>query len=131
MSRRQTADAASARLPASPQARLPAALRISTASSARKSKMLLRALLCAAPFYFASHAQKGSDEMIHAYKLNGFNIVVDAASGAVHSVDEVAYDLIGSFDEKIREGADPKALLGKNAERAEIASAAACRHGIS
>ena len=37
--------------------------------------------------------------MIHQYKLNGFNMVVDAASGAVHSVDEVAYDAIALLDE--------------------------------
>ena len=68
--------------------------------------------------------------MIHAYKLNGFNIVVDAASGAVHSVDEIAYDLIGLLDEKIRDGADPEVLLGKSSERAEIASEIAYRYDI-
>ena len=36
--------------------------------------------------------------MIHKYKLNGFNMVIDAASGAVHSVDEVAYDAIEKLD---------------------------------
>jgi hypothetical protein len=41
----------SARLHASLQARLPAALQISTASSARKSKMLTAALLDAAPLF--------------------------------------------------------------------------------
>ena len=29
--------------------------------------------------------------MIHQYKLNGYNIVIDVYSGSVHSVDEVAY----------------------------------------
>ena len=32
--------------------------------------------------------------MIHAYQLNGYNIVLDVYSGAVHVVDEVAYDMI-------------------------------------
>ena len=68
--------------------------------------------------------------MIHIYKLNGFNIVVDAASGAVHSVDDVAYDLISAFDEKIREGADPETLLKKSEERADIASDVAYRYDI-
>ena len=36
--------------------------------------------------------------MIHTYRLNGFNIVVDAASGAVHSVDDVAFDIIERCD---------------------------------
>ena len=35
--------------------------------------------------------------MIHQYKLNGYNIVVDAYSGSVHVVDEVAYDVIGLY----------------------------------
>lgn len=36
--------------------------------------------------------------MIHTYKLNGFNIVIDSASGAVHAVDEVAFDVINLFE---------------------------------
>lgn len=32
--------------------------------------------------------------MIHQYKLNGYNIVMDANSGAVHAVDDLAYDVI-------------------------------------
>ncbi len=32
--------------------------------------------------------------MIHQYKLGGFNIVLDVCSGAIHVVDEVAYDII-------------------------------------
>ena len=35
--------------------------------------------------------------MIHQYKLNGYNIVLDICSGAVHAVDEVAYDIISLF----------------------------------
>ncbi|MBR6521098.1 MAG: thioether cross-link-forming SCIFF peptide maturase [Oscillospiraceae bacterium] len=41
--------------------------------------------------------------MIHQYKLNGYNIVIDVYSGSVHSVDEVAYDLISLFEENTRE----------------------------
>lgn len=36
--------------------------------------------------------------MIHQYKLNGYNIVMDANSGSVHSVDDVAYDIIGMYE---------------------------------
>lgn len=36
--------------------------------------------------------------MIHQYKLNGYNIVLDVYSGAVHAVDEVAYDIIALYE---------------------------------
>lgn len=35
--------------------------------------------------------------MVHQYKLNGYNIVLDTCSGSVHTVDEVAYDIIGMY----------------------------------
>ena len=35
--------------------------------------------------------------MIHQYKLNGYNIVLDVYSGSVHVVDEVAYDIIALY----------------------------------
>ncbi len=35
--------------------------------------------------------------MVHQYKLNGYNIVLDTCSGSVHSVDEVAYDIISMY----------------------------------
>lgn len=38
--------------------------------------------------------------MVHQYKLNGYNIVLDTASGSVHSVDEVAYDIIELYKQK-------------------------------
>ena len=37
--------------------------------------------------------------MIHQYKSNGYNIVLDVNSGAVHVVDEVTYDVISLFEE--------------------------------
>lgn len=37
--------------------------------------------------------------MIHAYKNNGYNIVIDVNSGTVHSVDDVAYDVIELVNE--------------------------------
>ncbi len=37
--------------------------------------------------------------MIHQYKLGGYNIVLDVCSGAVHAVDELAYDIIAMFEE--------------------------------
>ena len=51
--------------------------------------------------------------MIHQYKLNGYNIVIDVYSGSVHSVDEVAYDLISLFEENTREQVLEKIVEGK------------------
>lgn len=68
--------------------------------------------------------------MIHQYILNGFNMVVDAASGAVHSVDEVAYDAIHMLDaEVIRSSAD-KVFADKDLMDA-IAEELVQNHGIS
>jgi len=41
--------------------------------------------------------------MIHQYKLGGYNIVLDVCSGAVHAVDDVAYDIIGRYECASRE----------------------------
>ncbi len=41
--------------------------------------------------------------MVHQYKLNGYNIVLDTCSGSVHVVDEVAYDIIAMYKEKSTE----------------------------
>ncbi|MGN0539742.1 MAG: thioether cross-link-forming SCIFF peptide maturase [Candidatus Fimenecus sp.] len=38
--------------------------------------------------------------MVHQYKLNGYNIVLDTCSGSVHAVDEIAYDIIELYKEK-------------------------------
>ncbi len=50
--------------------------------------------------------------MIHQYKLLGYNIVLDVCSGSVHVVDDVAYDIIASF-----EGNDRGAVLEKIEEK--------------
>ncbi len=49
--------------------------------------------------------------MIHQYKSNGYNIVLDICSGSVHAVDDVAYDIISVFETKGKEDiiADMKA----------------------
>ena len=41
--------------------------------------------------------------MIHCYQLGGYNIVLDICSGAVHAVDELAYDMIQNFEEQSKE----------------------------
>ena len=40
--------------------------------------------------------------MIHQYKLNGYNIVLDVCSGSIHLVDEIAYDLIVGYETEER-----------------------------
>ncbi len=37
--------------------------------------------------------------MVHQYQLNGYNIVLDSCSGSIHSVDEVAYDIIAMYQD--------------------------------
>ena len=37
--------------------------------------------------------------VIHQYKNNGYNIVLDTNSGAVHVVDDLVYDVIGLLDQ--------------------------------
>ena len=41
--------------------------------------------------------------MIHQYKLNGYNIVLDICSGAVHAVDDIAYDIISMYQDESKE----------------------------
>lgn len=60
--------------------------------------------------------------MIHKYKLNGYNIVLDVNSGAVHIVDDIAYDLLDFIDENMGERIDEKVLdcLSQRYEREEV-----------
>ena len=64
--------------------------------------------------------------MIHLFKLNDYYIVVDAASGAVHSVDEVAFDAIKQAD-----AASPDKLFKTDELREKIASDIAAKFAIS
>ena len=38
--------------------------------------------------------------MIHQYKNNGYNIVLDVNSGSVHVVDDVVYDTLSMMKEE-------------------------------
>ena len=57
--------------------------------------------------------------MIHQYKLNGYNIVLDIGSGSVHTVDDVAYDMIAMYADKSREEI-LDAMLEKYGDRADV-----------
>lgn len=54
--------------------------------------------------------------MVHQYKLNGYNIVLDSESGSIHTVDDIAYDVIELYE---------------SASRADIISTVTARHGIT
>lgn len=59
--------------------------------------------------------------MIHQFKLHGYNIVLDVCSGAVHVVDDVAYDIIALFENNTREQALASvAAAYPDIDRAEI-----------
>lgn len=57
--------------------------------------------------------------MVHQYKLNGYNIVLDTCSGSVHAVDEVAYDIIEMYKSHSEEEIVTQ-LLEKYADQIEI-----------
>ena len=41
--------------------------------------------------------------MVHQFKNNGYDIVLDVNSGAIHVVDDVTYDVIALFEDHSRE----------------------------
>ncbi len=41
--------------------------------------------------------------MIHRYKQGGLNIVLDVYSGGIHVVDDIAFEMIGLYEEKSKE----------------------------
>ena len=47
--------------------------------------------------------------MIHKYSLNGYNIILDVYSGAVHVVDDLTYRLVDFTDENMTEHAPAQA----------------------
>ena len=57
--------------------------------------------------------------MIHAYKLNGYNIILDVNSGCVHVVDEVAFDIIKDYESKSREAITAE-ILEKYSSRPDV-----------
>ena len=57
--------------------------------------------------------------MVHQYQLNGYNIVLDTCSGAIHAVDEVAYDIIARYPDKTADQIVEE-LLAKYADRPDV-----------
>ena len=50
-------------------------------------------------------------QMIHQYKSNGYNIVMDVNSGAVHVVDDVVYDIIPFVEGLLNENMDKQLMV--------------------
>lgn len=44
--------------------------------------------------------------MLHLYKKNGQNIVLDVHSGAVHIVDDLVYDMLSEISSKLKSGSE-------------------------
>ena len=57
--------------------------------------------------------------MIHQYKLNGFNIVLDTYSGAVHVVDDLSYEIIALYDKNMKKNEIKEKILNKYKELKE------------
>ena len=49
--------------------------------------------------------------MIHQYKNNGYNIVMDVNSGSIHVVDDMVYDMISLIEPLVEEGIKEPELI--------------------
>ena len=54
--------------------------------------------------------------MVHQYKNNGYNIVLDVNSGSVHVVDDVVYDVIPVVEEALEENRAKEEIEGLSIE---------------
>lgn len=63
-------------------------------------------------------------KMIHKYKLNGYNIVLDVHSGGVHIVDELTYDMLDNIAPPFADECPPNVIekLSRFYDREEIIS---------
>ena len=60
--------------------------------------------------------------MVHQYKNNGYNIVLDVNSGSVHVVDDLAYDVIALYEKEEKDAIIAK-MLSRYAESEEPVTA--------
>jgi len=59
--------------------------------------------------------------MVHQYKSNGYNIIVDSNSGSVHSVDDVVYDIINLWEKEEKDHIK-NIILKKYTSRKDVTS---------
>lgn len=51
--------------------------------------------------------------MVHQYKLNNYNIIIDTCSGSIHAVDEITYDIIDMLNHGIDRKKITEEILAK------------------
>lgn len=68
--------------------------------------------------------------MIHQYKNNGYNIVLDVNSGSVHVVDDMVYDLIPVVERALAEGITKAGELTERAAQRSSYDRQACSEAV-
>ncbi|MGB8454554.1 MAG: thioether cross-link-forming SCIFF peptide maturase [Anaerocolumna sp.] len=58
--------------------------------------------------------------MVHQYKNNGYNIVLDVNSGMVHVVDDLVYDIISIYNNIVKDKSNGLSEIDKEAVMREI-----------
>ena len=61
--------------------------------------------------YNLEKTRKERKRVIHQYKNNGYNIVLDVNSGSVHVVDDIVYDVIGCMVENQLENEEKEKVI--------------------
>ena len=69
--------------------------------------------------------------MVHQYKSNGYNIVLDVNSGSVHIVDDTVYDLIPLVETALAEKLEDADEIIERVSRKSGHDAALCREAVS
>ena len=57
--------------------------------------------------------------MIHQYKSNGYNIVMDVNSGSIHVVDDIVYRIIPLVERSVGEGTEDDGAIKEAVLKAE------------
>ena len=69
--------------------------------------------------------------MVHQYKSNGYNIVLDVNSGSVHIVDDIVYDLIPLVETALAEKLEDTEEIIERVSKESVHDAALCREAVS
>ncbi|MCR5792088.1 MAG: thioether cross-link-forming SCIFF peptide maturase [Lachnospiraceae bacterium] len=69
--------------------------------------------------------------MVHQYKNNGFNIVLDVNSGCVHVVDDLVYDIIELYQEKEKDTDSGEVFEAMRSKKTEDTDEAEIKEAIS
>jgi uncharacterized protein len=69
--------------------------------------------------------------VVHQYKSNGYNIVLDVNSGSVHIVDDIVYDLIPLVETTLAEKLEDAEEIIERVSKESGHDAALCREAVS